>query len=148
MKVLFELKQTGTIKRNDFPLETILEIQVNPRWLDNIVWTDVVHYELKRGVTRDNCWIWSINIPQVNRYSTRTLWFKSDRLVRLYITFYPVCFVEQIENGVMVTGQRLLNMLRNYAVRCCENENIIFGQDGARLHIFNPVFKEHCWRLF
>lgn len=146
MQVLFELKQADRIKRNDFALQTIAEIQVNPQWLDNVFWTDEAHFELNGGVNTHNCRIWSINNPQVNIQQGLhdlkvTVWcgFTSRFIIGPY-------FFEQIENGrtspVTVTGQRYLNMLRDYAIPLLQEhdiENIIFMQDGAPPHIFNPV---------
>jgi hypothetical protein len=119
---------------------------VNPQWLDNVFWTDEAHFQLNGGVNTHNCRIWSLNNPhsviqQGLHDSKVTVWcgFTSRFIIGPY-------FFEQIVDGrtnaVTVNGQRYLNMLRDYAIPLLQEhdiENIVFMQDGAPPHIFNPV---------
>lgn len=148
LQLLFELKDADFALRYDFSLHVLAQMEIEPEWLSRILWTDEAHFSVNGGINTQNCRIWSTENPheivQQGLHDKKvTVWcgFTANFIIGPY-------FFEEIQNGeavsVTVTGERYLQMLRDYAIPQLQNEhegieNMIFMQDGAPPHIYRPV---------
>ncbi|NSX83578.1 hypothetical protein GOM44_04430 [Wolbachia endosymbiont of Atemnus politus] len=110
-------------------------------------WTDEAHFHLQGHVNTQNCRIWATENPLATHSvplqpAKVTVWCGFTASFILGPFFY-----EEIGRSgpvtCTITGKRYENLLRNQVIpalqqRACVG-SIIFMQDGAPPHIFNPV---------
>ncbi|KAF2896667.1 hypothetical protein ILUMI_09508 [Ignelater luminosus] len=104
----------------------LAQMKIEPNWLSCILLTVGAHFSFNDGVNTQNCRIWSTE----NSHET----IQEDRYDK--------------KNGEAVsataTGERYLQMLRDYAIPQLQNEregieNMSFMQGGAPPYILRPV---------
>ena len=133
--------------RLEFCQKMLQMVDEDENMLNCLFMSDEAHFDLNGNVNKQNCRIWDAQNPQVlhekELHPLRvTVWcaVSSRCLVGPY-------FFEENGQTVTVTGDRYLNMLRNFFYpelrrRRIPFRSVWFQQDGAPPHITRPVMTE------
>lgn len=135
-------------KRHAFATWALAQMDRDPQWLLNIMWTDEAHFSLHGEVNTQNSRIWATSNPHA--YTTKplhsphvTVWcgFTASFIIG------PLFFEERCPvsgwKTCSVTAERYLTLLNDHVVPALQQRralsSVTFMQDGAPPHVSRSV---------
>lgn len=133
-----ELKPNDHLMRRRFANWALENLEANPNFAQNIIFSDEAHFWLNGFVNKQNCRIWSEANPREILETPLhpekiTVWcgFWSGGIIG------PYFFENEQGRAVTVNGERYRRMIRNFLwprLQEIDLANIFFQQDGATCH--------------
>lgn len=133
--------------RLEFCQKMLQMVEEDGNMLNCLFMSDEAHFDLNGNINKQNCRIWSASNPQTLHETELhplrvTVWCAVSS--RFIVGPY---FFEENGHPVTVTGDRYLNMLREFFYPELRRKRISFNsvwfqQDGAGPHIAQPVMTE------
>lgn len=148
IQALHKLLPADTGARQNFATWALEQMQRNPQWLLNVMWTDEAHFSLHGDVNTQNSRIWATSNPRE---------YQSQPLHSPHITVWcgftasfilgPFFFEEHCPvsgwKTCTVNAERYLTLLRDHVVPALQERHalpvVTFMQDGAPPHIARDV---------
>lgn len=143
IQTLHQLLPADTDARQKFATWALEQMQRNPQWLLNVMWTDEAHFSLHCDVNTQNSRIWATSNPR--EYHSQplhsphiTVWcgFTASFILGPFF-FEEHCPVSGFKTCT-VTAKRYLTLLRDHVVPALQERHVLpvvtFMQDGAPPH--------------
>lgn len=148
IQTLHQLVPADTGKRLKFATWALAQMDRDPQWLLNVMWTDEAHFSLHGDVNTQNSRIWATSNPR--EYQTKpmhsprvTVWCGFTAAFILGPFFFEESCPASGWKTCTVTAERYLTLLRNQVVPALQERHalpsVTFMQDGAPAHFAREV---------